>query len=289
MDLITVRAFIDEGVQTVAGRYEGKVAVITGAASGLGEAGARLLVAEGGKVVLADFSSDRGQKVADELGASALFVRCDVTVESEIAAAFDAAIDTWGRCDGAWANAGIVGLAGPIAEADMDHFDRTMAVLARGVFCTFKHAARVMVKADNGGCLLGTASVAAVKGGMGPNAYAMAKAGVAGLCRNMASELAPFRIRANSIAPGSIPTGMTAHVISGDPDNLEAAAKRIGENSPLGRGGTANDIAQTALFLMSDDGSYISGQCIIVDAGDTETVRANPTWAGSRMVVARET
>jgi NAD(P)-dependent dehydrogenase (short-subunit alcohol dehydrogenase family) len=271
----------------VAGRFEGKVAVITGAASGLGEAGARLLVAEGGKVVLADYSAERGEKVAAELGANAVFVKCDVTKEADIAKAFDAAVSTWGRCDGAWANAGIVGLAGPIAEADMDQFDQTMAVLARGVFCTFKHAARVMVPLGNGGCLIGTASVAAVKGGMGPHAYAMAKAGVVGLCRNMASELAPFRIRANSIAPGSIPTGMTAHVITGNPDDLEAAAARMAAMSPIGRAPHANDIAETMLFLMSDAGSYISGQCIVVDAGDTATVRANPQWAGSRMVVAR--
>jgi len=272
----------------MAGRYEGKVAVITGAASGLGEAGARLLVAEGGRVVVSDYSAERGTKVAADLGSSAIFVKCDVTVEAEVAASFDAAMDTWGRCDGAWANAGIVGLAGPIVEADMDGFDRTMAVLARGVFCTFKHAARVMIQAGNGGCLLGTASVAAVKGGMGPHAYAMAKAGVAGLCRNMASELAPFGIRANSIAPGSIPTAMTAHVTGSSPDDLAAITARVAKQSPLGRAGTATDIAETALFLMSDAGSYISGQCIVVDAGDTETVRANPTWAGTRMVVARE-
>jgi NAD(P)-dependent dehydrogenase (short-subunit alcohol dehydrogenase family) len=241
----------------MSGRYEGKVAVITGAASGLGEAGARLVVAAGGNVVVADYSSERGNKVAGDLGSAAIFVKCDVTVERDVAAVFDAAIDTWGRCDGAWANAGIVGLAGPIQDADMDQFDATMAVLARGVFC------------------------------MGPDAYAMAKAGVVGLCRNMASQLAPYKIRANSIAPGSIPTGMTAHVISGDPENLAAAAERMAANSPLGRAPHANDIAETALFLMSDAGSYISGQCFVVDGGDTETVRANPTWAGSRMVVAR--
>jgi NAD(P)-dependent dehydrogenase (short-subunit alcohol dehydrogenase family) len=197
-------------------------------------------------------------------------------------------MDTWGRLDGAWANAGIVGLAGPIAEANMDQFDQTMAVLARGVFVTFKHAARVMVAAGNGGCIIGTASVAAVKGGMGPHAYAMAKAGVVGLARNIASELAPFRIRANSIAPGSIPTGMTAHVITGDPDDLEGASARMAANSPIGRAPHANDIAEAALFLMSDAGSYISGQCLIVDGGDTETVRTSPNWTSSRMVVARE-
>jgi NAD(P)-dependent dehydrogenase (short-subunit alcohol dehydrogenase family) len=271
----------------MAGRYEGKVALITGAASGLGEAGARLVVAEGGRVVIADYSTERGTRVAADLGDAAVFVRCNVTHEPDIAAAADAAMDQWGRLDGAWANAGIVGLAGPIAEADMDQFDQTMAVLARGVFCTYKHAARVMIAAGNGGCILGTASVAAVKGGMGPHAYAMAKAGVVGLTRNIASELAPHRIRANAIAPGSIPTGMTAHIIGGNPDDLGPATERMAKMSPLGRAPHANDIAETALFLMSDAGSYISGQCIVVDAGDTETVRTNPQWSGSRMVIAR--
>ena len=128
-------------------QIKNSVFLIPGGASGLGAATARHLVAAGGKVVIADYNSELGNKVAGELGANAVFVKCDVTKEADIAAAFDAAISKWGRCDGAWANAGIVGLPGPIAEADMDQFDRTMAVLARGVFCTFKHAARVMVPA----------------------------------------------------------------------------------------------------------------------------------------------
>ena len=122
------------------GRYEDRVAVITGAASGLGEAAARLLVAEGGRVIIADYGAERGEAVAASLGDAARFLRCDVTNENDVAAAMDLAVSTWGRLDGAFANAGIVGVIGPIEQTPMDDFDRTMAVLVRGVFVTVKHA-----------------------------------------------------------------------------------------------------------------------------------------------------
>jgi NAD(P)-dependent dehydrogenase (short-subunit alcohol dehydrogenase family) len=268
-------------------RYEGKVAVITGAASGLGEATARLLVAEGGRVVIADYGAERGKAVATSLGDSAIFVECDVTVEDQVAAAIDAATATWGRIDGAFANAGIVGVSGPIAETPMDDFDRTIAVLLRGVFVTVKHAARAIQAAGNGGSIVMTASVAGVQGGLGPHAYSVAKAGVIGLARSAAAELAGHRIRANAIAPGSIPTGMTAHVIAGDPDALEAATKRIGQNSPLGRSGLPIDIAEAALYLLGDAGSYMTGQTLVIDAGMTSGAGMSPAWANTSMVVAR--
>jgi len=271
----------------MAGRYEGKVALITGGASGLGEATARLLVAEGGKVIIADYGVERGEAVAASIGASAIFVKCDVTNESEVAAAVDAGIAKWGRLDGAFANAGIVGVVGPIADTPMDDFDKTMAVLVRGVFVTFKHAARGIIASGNGGCIVGTASVAGVQGGLGPHAYAMAKAGVISLARSAASELSQYRIRCNSVAPGSIPTGMTAHVISGDPDNLELAAAAIGSRSPLGRAPHANDIAETVLFLFSEGGSYITGQNITVDAGLTTGTAMSGSFTTSGMMVAR--
>ena len=272
---------------TRAGRYEGRVAVITGAASGLGEATARLLVAEGGCVIVADYGIDRGQAVAASLGDAARFVHCDVTNESDVAAAMDAAVSTWGRLDGAFANAGIVGVIGPIEQTPMDDFDRTMAVLIRGVFVTVKHAARQMIACGNGGSIAATASVAAVQGGLGPHAYAMAKAGVVGLARSAAAELARQRIRVNAIAPGSIPTGMTAHVMAGDPDALEKTTERLAAVSPLGRSGTVVDIAETALFLLGDAGSYISGQCIVVDAGLTAGASMSAAWAKPGMMVAR--
>ncbi len=271
----------------MAGRYEGKVALITGGASGLGEATARLLVAEGGKVIIADYGVERGEAVAKSLGDKAIFAQCDVTKEADVAAAVDAGIAKFGRLDSAFANAGIVGVVGPIADTPMDDFDKTMAVLVRGVFLTFKHAARGIIASGNGGCIIGTASVAGVQGGLGPHAYAMAKSGVIGLARSAASELAAFKIRANSIAPGSIPTGMTAHVIAGDPNDLKTASERIGSMSPLGRAAHANDIAETALFLFSDGGSYITGQNITVDAGLTSGAGMSASFQKTGMMVAR--
>lgn len=268
-------------------RFENKVAVVTGGASGLGEATARLLVAEGGKVVVADYDAARGQAVADSLGDAARFAKCDVTVESDVAAAIDLAVDTWGRLDGAFANAGIVGVAGPIADTPMEDFDRTIAVLLRGVFVTVKHAARAMQAAGNGGSIVMTSSVAGVQGGLGPHAYSVAKTGVVGLARSAASELAASGIRVNAVAPGSIPTAMTAHVTTGNPDDLEKVTEHVARTSPLGRAGLPNDIAEAVLYFMSDGGSYVTGQTIVVDAGVTSGAKMSPTWAGTRMVVAR--
>jgi NAD(P)-dependent dehydrogenase (short-subunit alcohol dehydrogenase family) len=264
------------------------VAVVTGGASGLGEATARLLAAEGGRVVIADLHGERAAAVAASIGSAATSIACDVTQEADVAAAFDLAVSHFGKVDGAFANAGIVGAAGPIADTPMEHYDRTMAVLLRGVFCTLKHAARTMGDRDSGGgAIVCTSSVAGVMGGLGPHVYAAAKAGVIGLARSAAAELAGRAIRVNAVAPGSIPTAMTAHVMSGDPDALDLATKAIGSRSPLGRSGTANDIAETVAFLLSDAGSYITGQCIVVDAGVTSGASMSATWAASAMVEAR--
>jgi NAD(P)-dependent dehydrogenase (short-subunit alcohol dehydrogenase family) len=162
-----------------------------------------------------------------------------------------------------------------------------MAVLARGVFVSVKHGARVMIEAGNGGAIVVTSSVAGVQGGLGPHAYAMAKAGVIGLARSAASELAQHRIRVNAVAPGSIPTAMTAHVMSGDPDAVDRITDRIGNMSPLGRSGTPDDIANAVLYLFGDAGSYVTGQTIVVDAGVTSGASMSPTWDSTRMVVAR--
>ena len=269
-------------------RFAGKVGFVTGGASGLGEALARLMVAEGGSVVIADLHADRAASVADSLGAEhALAVGCDVTVEADVAAAIDAGTARFARLDAVFANAGIVGVVGPIAETNMDDFDRTIAVLVRGVFATVKHGARVLIAQGTGGSIVCTSSVAGVQGGLGPHAYSVAKTGVIGLARSAAAELAAHRIRVNAVAPGSIPTGMTAHVMGGDPDAIAAATTSIGARSPLGRSGLPIDIAETALFLMTDAGSYITGQTIVVDAGLTSGASMSPNWARSAMVEAR--
>jgi NAD(P)-dependent dehydrogenase (short-subunit alcohol dehydrogenase family) len=273
----------------VGDRFAGKVGVVTGGASGLGEATARLMVAEGGSVVVADLLVERGRAVAASLGAAATFVPCDVTVESQVAAALDAAVASFGRLDGVFANAGIVGAAGPIAETDMDNYDRTMAVLLRGVFMTVKHAARALIAQGQGGAIVCTSSVAGVQGGLGPHVYTVAKTGVIGLARGAGAELAQHGIRVNAVAPGSIPTGMTAHVMTGNADDVERAAEAMAKTSPLKRAPHANDIAEAVLYLMSDGGSYVNGQCIVVDAGVTSGSAMAPRWRGSEMVVARPT
>lgn len=271
----------------MADRYANKVAVITGGASGLGEATARLLVKEGGHVVIADYGADRGMALADELGDAAVFAQCDVTDESQVAAAFDLGVATYGRMDGAFANAGIVGTVGPIESTPMDEFDQTMAVLVRGVFVTTKHAARTMIAAGNGGSIAMTSSVAGVQGGLGPHAYAMAKSGVIGLARSAAAELQANEIRVNAIAPGSIPTAMTAHVTTGNPDDVAVIEKRLEKTPLLGRRSTPNDIAEAVLFFFSDAGSWITGQTLVVDGGQTAAPPMVATWDSNRMVVAR--
>ena len=270
-------------------RFAGKVGVVTGGASGLGEATARLMVAEGGKVVVADILDDRGRDVAASLGDAATYVHCDVTDEADVSAAIDAATATFGRIDGVFANAGIVGAAGPIADTPMEHYDRTMAVLLRGVFMTVKHGARALIAQGEGGAIVCTSSVAGVQGGLGPHVYTVAKTGVIGLARGAGAELAQHGIRVNAVAPGSIPTGMTAHVMTGDPDAVEQAAAAMAKTSPLGRAPHANDIAEAVLSLMSAGGSYVNGQVITVDAGVTTGASLSARWRGTEMVVARPT
>jgi NAD(P)-dependent dehydrogenase (short-subunit alcohol dehydrogenase family) len=268
------------------GRYAGKVAVVTGGASGLGAAFARLVVDEGGSIVIADIGADRAAALAADLGKNAHAIACDVTDEAQVAAAVDAATTVFGRLDGVFANAGIVGAAGPIALTPMEDYDKTMDVLCRGVFMTVKHGARVLQAQGEGGAIVCTSSVAGVAGGLGPHVYAIAKTAVIGMARSAASELTSDGIRVNAISPGSIPTGMTAHVMTGDAEAVEKASAMMGARSRFGRAGTADDIAETALFLMSEPGSYITGQVIVVDGGDL-IAPYSKNWSSPRMVIAR--
>ncbi len=251
-------------------RMAGKVAVVTGGASGLGEATVRQIVAEGGKVVIADFQEVLAQRLAADLGAdSAVAVRCDVTVEDDVAAAIDAATTVFGRIDGVFANAGIVGAVGPLADTSMADFDATMAVLLRGVFVTLKHGARALIAQGTGGSMVSTSSIAGVQGGLGPHVYSAAKSAVIGLTRSASAELVAHGIRVNAIAPGGIATPLTAAVTTGDPTAVEQTAQAIGSRSPLKRPGLPRHVSEIAVWLMSDASDYISGQTIVVDAGVT--------------------
>ena len=160
------------------GRLDGKVAVITGGASGIGEATVRLFVEEGARCVIADLQDDRGNALASDLGGLAAYRRTDVTVEDDVKAAVTLAASKFGRLDCIFNNAGIVGTVGPIEDTPADEYDATMNVLLRGPFFGMKHAAPVMKSQGTGGSIISTASVAGVTGGDGPHIYSAAKAGV---------------------------------------------------------------------------------------------------------------
>jgi NAD(P)-dependent dehydrogenase (short-subunit alcohol dehydrogenase family) len=282
---------LGSGRRAVAGRVSGKVAVITGAASGLGEATARLMHAEGAVVLLTDIQDDRGQRVTAELGDRARYLHCDVTAEPDVAGAVDTAVREFGRLDCIVNNAGIIGAHGGIDEIPLEEYEFTMAVLMRSVFLGTKHAARVM-KQQHSGVILNTASIGGLQGGLGPHIYVAAKGAVIALTRNVAAELGAWSIRVNAIAPGKILTPMNAATIVGDPDAMDEAREAFRTRTPLrGRIGMADDIAQAALWLASDDAGFVSGQTLVVDGGLTTGSRENVApgehgrWATRRDLV----
>jgi NAD(P)-dependent dehydrogenase (short-subunit alcohol dehydrogenase family) len=249
-------------------RLEGKVAVITGAASGIGAGTARMFVEHGAKVIVADMQQDAARSLVAELGDSTRFAICNVTQESDVAAAVDLAVSEFGRLDIMFNNAGIVGAVGRISEMSVEAWDNTINILLRGVFLGTKHAARVMMP-QNSGVIINTSSTAGILGGLGPHAYTTAKHGVIGLTKSVANELAPFGIRVNAISPGNTVTAMTASVIGGSGADLATTTERIAAGSPLGYAGLPEDIAAAALYLASDDARCVSGHTLVVDSGQT--------------------
>jgi NAD(P)-dependent dehydrogenase (short-subunit alcohol dehydrogenase family) len=246
-----------------------RVAVVTGGASGIGEATCRMLVARGGRVVVADLQDERGETLAAELGDAAVFQHVEVTDEKFVAAAVDEAVTRFGRLDCMFNNAGIVGAIGPVDETPVDEWDFTINVLLRSVFLGMKHAARVM-KPVRSGLILSTASVAGLSGGLGANAYTAAKTAVIGLTRNVASELGAYGIRVNALAPGKIATPMIANVKTGSVDDVDETRRLLLLDTPIAdRIGLPEDIAGAALWLMSDDAGYVTGQTITIDGGLT--------------------
>jgi NAD(P)-dependent dehydrogenase (short-subunit alcohol dehydrogenase family) len=253
-------------------RLDGKVAVITGGASGLGAAMARRFVHEGANVVLVDRQVDAGRAVATNLGDGAVFLAGDVTVEDDLAAAVNLAVDRWGHLDVMCNNAGFGGASGPVTELTGDDYDTTMGVLLKSVVMGTKHAARVMVP-QGSGSIISTSSVCGMRAGIGPHLYSTAKAAVIMLTQSVALELAEHAIRVNCICPGYVATPLlgAARLDRHGPDvtaqRIAAASDELASTQPLGRTGEPDDIAATAAFLASDDSRWITGTAHVVDGG----------------------
>ncbi len=252
----------------MAGRLEGKVAAITGAASGFGAGAARRFVEEGARVVLGDIQDDAGEALAAELGDAAVYVHCNVTVEDEVANMVDTAVEKFGQLDIMYNNAGVVGAVGPIATTPAEEWNKTMDIHVNGCFYGCKHAARVMIPRGTG-AIVSMSSTAGIMGGLGPHAYTAAKHAIIGLTKSVAAELAAHGIRANAISPAGMATPMVAATM-GDHTDLEATRKNLAETSPLkGRPGLPEDVVNAALFLASDESGYTSGLTLTTDAGLT--------------------
>ena len=257
-------------------RLEGKVAAITGAASGFGEGAARRFIAEGAKVVLGDIQHDAGAAIAAELGDNAIFVPCNVADEDHIANLVDTAVQQFGQLDIMYNNAGIVGAVGPIATTPADEWKFTVDILLNGVFYGCKHAARVMTP-QGSGSIVSMASTAGILGGLGPHCYTACKHAVVGLTKGVAAELCHHNIRVNCIAPAGMATAMVANVSTGDHTAIEDTKKILAKNSPLkGRPGLAEDVVNAALWLASDESGYTTGHCLTTDAGTTTGASTNP-------------
>jgi NAD(P)-dependent dehydrogenase (short-subunit alcohol dehydrogenase family) len=263
------------------GVLDGKVAVVVGGTSGIGARIAELFVAEGARVALASPFAEEGEALAAKLGAAARFIAVDVAEEAQVKALVDGVVGQFGRLDCMVNNAGIAGRFGGIAALDMAQYERTLAVVLRGVVLGTKHAAAAMLRQGTGS-IVNTGSVAGSRAGYGPYDYSAAKAAVIHFTRCVAMELGEKGVRANSISPGGIVTPIFAKALNLPPDAvgqtfapLESALARW---HPIPRAGRPDDIAQAALFLASDASSFVNGHDLVVDGG----LVAGRSWAAQR-------
>ena len=250
---------------------DGKVAVITGGASGIGEASVRLFVEEGARVVIADMQRERGESLAAELGDATRFVQVEVRQEDQVKGAIDTATNEWGRLDCIFNNAGFGGVLGPVEDIPVEEFDMSFDVLVKGVFLGMKHAIPLMRK-QGAGSIINTGSIAAITAGRGPMVYAACKAAVVHLSKVTAMSVADDSIRVNAICPGYIATPLSTNTV-GRPDSLiEGRIEGMEHQQPIPRVGRPDDIAEMALYLASDRSSFITGQALVVDGGATTGV-----------------
>ena len=253
---------------------EGKVAIITGGASGIGRATVQLFVEHGAKVVIADLDALRGAELAKALGANALFKRTDVADADQVQALVDFAVARFGGLHVMFNNAGISGaMHGRFLDDALKDFQRVMGVNLLGVMLGSQRAARHMAR-QGGGSIINTSSIAADLAGFGVMTYRASKAAVVQFSKSIAIDLAEYGIRVNCIAPGHIPTEMTAYAAPGmTQDAVERVGKAVGAvlmaNQPLKRRGSPQDVAEAALYLAGDRSAQVTGMVLPVDGGIT--------------------
>lgn len=263
----------------MAGRLDGKVAVITGGVSGIGLGTVELFVAEGAKVVAADIQDEKGAMLEQRFPGRVRYAHCDVTKEAEIEAAVKLAASEFGGLDILFNNAGISDGMRTIAEIDAEKWSWIYDVLVRGPALGMKHAAPLMV-ARGGGAIVNTASIAGLQAGWGPIAYSSAKAAVIHMTRVAAAQLSPLNVRVNAICPGLIATSIFGASLGLPRAVADQMAAQVAQNAakvqPIPKAGLPDDIAQAALYLASDASAFVSGTHLVVDGGIT--VGSRHSW-----------
>jgi NAD(P)-dependent dehydrogenase (short-subunit alcohol dehydrogenase family) len=247
--------------------YQGKVALVTGAASGMGLATAHAFAEAGAAIALADYREDLVQAEATKLaeqGFKALAVRCDVSDDAQVEAMVERTVTEFGRLDAAFNNAGVMAKIAYTAESTRDEWDRVIDINLRGVWSCMKYELRQMVR-QGSGAIVNNASVGALTGNPGIGSYIASKHGVVGLTRTAALEYAKQGIRVNAVNPGLIDTQIARDVVAGN----EAAYNDIAKNVPIGRAGSPEEIASVVLWLCSPGASYVVGHALTVDGGMT--------------------
>ncbi len=257
-------------------RLGGKVAVITGGASGIGEASVRLFAKEGAQVVIADIMDEKGSAIAKELGKNVIYMHTDVRKEDDIKKSIAMAVKKFKKLDCMFNNAGIPGVMCPIEETDIDEFDKSCKILFRGMFIGIKQAAIIMKKQGFGN-IINTASIAGHQTGFAGHTYSACKAAIMHLTYSVAVEVGEFGLRVNCICPGAIATpiigkalGLSFDEAEGIIDTLKDRLKTV---QAIPRSGLPEDVAKAALFLASDDSDFVNGAAIKVDGGIGRTLK----------------